>query len=88
MPTSAAQGRLAVVASGWWVALQHWAATGRFSAAVQEALLLSEAPKALQELETQLTLGDVSALPPLELLPADAMDGALGAYAVATGTIY
>ena len=85
---NAAPTRLATLLTRWWELLQDWAVSGRFSSAVVEALALSGEPELLQRLQAQLALGEVSTLPPVELLPSEAMGGALGAYAVSTGTIY
>lgn len=41
-----------------------------------------------EQLRTQALAGDFSWLPPVKLLPADQLQGALGAYDAASGTVY
>ena len=71
----------------WYALLQGWAADGSLMAAAQEALLLNETPEALEELAAQWAKGDFSALPPIVLLSSADISGAMGAYAISTGTI-
>ena len=71
----------------WQQLLQSWAADGSLSIAAQNALQLEAETTELQELIGQWKDGDFSALPPIELLPAAAMPGAAGAYAISTQTI-
>ena len=68
---NAAPTSLATLLTRWWELLQDWAVSGRFSSAVVEALALSGEPELLQRLQAQLALGEVSTLPPVELLPSD-----------------
>ena len=72
----------------WHLLLKKWAASGRLTAAALEALLLNGQPKALTELTNQWAAGEFSALPPIVLLSSAEINGALGAYAVSTGSIY
>ena len=92
MESAAPSPSLATLLGDWRIQLQHWAASGAFTMAALEALQLSQvptqAPTALLQLTAQLVAGDTAALPAVELLPAEAMGGALGAYAISTGTIY
>ncbi len=73
--------RLSTLLTRWREALQVWARDGRLLAAATDALRLGQLPQALVELNARLASGDHSDLPPVELLAADAMAGALGAYA-------
>ena len=83
-----ANDRLAFLLPEWHLLLQGWAAGGRITAAAQEALLLNGEPQALTDLTKQWAAGVFSALPPIVLLSAADINGALGAYALSTGTIY
>ena len=62
--------------------------SGRLTTAVQESLLLKTEPQALNELMTQWAKGDYENIPEILLLPGTVMDGAMGAYASGTGTIF
>ena len=72
----------------WEKSLKDWAADGVITNAAKTALHLGGEPEALQQLVKQWTSGDFSGLPPIELLPSEAMPGAAGAYAISTGSIY
>jgi hypothetical protein len=72
----------------WHLLLQDWSASGRLTAAAQEALLLNGEPQALKELVAQWSSGVFTGIPPIVLLPSSSMPGAAGAYAISTGTIY
>ena len=72
----------------WRLQLCQWATSGILEAAALEALNLRSRPAALEELISQWTKGDYSGLPPIELLSANDIPGAAGAYAASTGTIY
>ncbi|MFN5193434.1 MAG: hypothetical protein ACK5E6_03280, partial [Cyanobacteriota bacterium] len=72
----------------WFTLLKGWALDGSISLAAQESFQLDGEPEPLKELISQWAAGDVAALPPVELLPAEAMAGAAGAYAIQSGTIY
>jgi hypothetical protein len=72
----------------WFDHLQQWSLDGHLSAAAQEALILDGEPQALSDLTTQWAAGVFSALPPIVLLSSADINGALGAYAISTGTIY
>jgi hypothetical protein len=72
----------------WKQKLSQWAADGSLGAAAQAAFRLEGRPAELAALISQWAVGDFSALPPIVLLPASAMPGAAGAYAISTGTIY
>ena len=65
-----------------------WAADGVIRSAAQYSMGLAENKPELLEFESALTEGNFSVLPPIELLPASSMAGAIGAYAASTGTIY
>jgi len=79
---------LELLLPAWRLLLQRWALEGAISRAASEALGLNGEPLLLQRLVGQWAAGDFSALPPIVLLPASAMPGAAGAYALSTGTIY
>ena len=74
----------------WLLQLQTWAADGRLFEAGVEALRLKPGPATdqLKRIVDRLAQGDTCDLPPIEVLPGDAMAGAMGAYASATETIY
>ena len=72
----------------WRMRLTAWAQSGALSRAAVEALRLPEEPEALRLLQARFAAGDFRELPPVEVLPASAMPTAVGAYALATGTIY
>ena len=72
----------------WHLLLQDWSASGRLTAAAQEALLLNGEPQALKELVAQWSTGVFTGIPPIVLLPSSSMPVAAGAYAISTGTIY
>ncbi len=88
MPLSTAESVLASLLPEWHLLLQGWSASGRLSTAAREALLLSGEPGALADLTNQWVAGDFGALPPIVLLSSTDINGALGAYAISTGTIY
>ncbi len=72
----------------WRELLSLWAANGTLARAAQNALQLEGVPEKLRELVGEWSQGDFRNLPPVVLLPASAMPGAVGAYAISTGTIY
>jgi len=72
----------------WRELLILWATNGTLSRAAQTALQLEGEPEKLRELVGEWSNGDFRNLPPVVLLPASAMPGAAGAYAISTGTIY
>ena len=72
----------------WYDQLQQWSLNGRLSAAAQEALLLDGEPQPLKDLVSQWSAGEFGGLPPIVLLSAADINGALGAYAISTSTIY
>ena len=86
--SSAATNLLGALLPEWHLLLQGWSADGRLTAAAQEALILNGEPQALSDLTSQWSAGDFSGLPPIVLLSAADINGALGAYAISTGTIY
>ncbi|MCP9914491.1 hypothetical protein KBZ07_14010, partial [Cyanobium sp. BA20m-14] len=88
MATNLSDEFLASLLPEWYALLQGWAADGSLVAAAQEALLLNGTPEALEELTAQWAKDDFSALPPIVLLSSADISGALGAYAISTGTIY
>ena len=88
MADSYVQELLASLLPQWHSLLQDWSSSGRLTAAAQEALLLNEEPQALKDLVAQWSSGDFSSLPPIVLLSSNDISGAMGAYAISTGTIY
>ena len=72
----------------WKKLLAGWASSGALTDAVQQALVLESEPEELKRLVGLWSNGDFSDLPPIVLLPAESMPGAVGAYAISTGTIY
>ena len=72
----------------WRELLILWATNGTLSRAAQTALQLEGEPEKLRELVEEWSKGDFRNLPPVVLMPASAMPGAAGAYAISTGTIY
>ncbi|MCT0216791.1 cadherin repeat domain-containing protein [Synechococcus sp. CS-1330] len=86
--SSAATNLLGALLPEWHLLLQGWSANGRLTAAAKEALLLNGEPGALTDLTSQWSAGVFSALPPIVLLSSADINGALGAYAISTGTIY
>ena len=72
----------------WRELLILWAQNGTLTRAAQEALQLEGEPEKLRELVGEWSQRDFGNLPPVVLLPASAMPGAAGAYAISTGTIY
>ena len=86
--SSAATNLLGALLPEWHLLLQSWSASGRITSAAQEALLLNGEPQALTDLTNQWAAGEFGALPPIVLLSSADINGALGAYAISTGTIY
>ena len=86
--SNAATNLLSALLPEWHLLLQEWSASGRLTTAAQEALLLNGEPGALTDLTNQWSAGDFSGLPPIVLLSSADINGALGAYAISTGTIY
>lgn len=72
----------------WRAVLSLWAQNGTLKRAAQDALQLEGEPEKLRELVGEWSQSDFRNLPPVVLLPAGAMPGAVGAYAISTGTIY
>jgi len=72
----------------WQKRLQGWVLDGSLTAAAQEALGLGGEPKALADLVAAWARGNFNALPPVVLLSSADINGALGAYAISTGSIY
>ena len=68
--------------------LTSWAADGSLGAAAREALRLDGVPAQLTALISQWAAGDISVLPPIEVVEGSVLPGAAGAYAISTGTIY
>jgi len=79
---------LEMLLQDWRELLSLWAQNGTLTRAAQEALQLEGEPEKLRELVGEWSQGDFRNLPPVVLLPASAMPGAAGAYAISTGTIY
>jgi hypothetical protein len=88
MATNLSDEFLASLLPELYALLHCWAADGSLVGAAQEALLLKRTPEALEELAAQWAKGDFSGLPPIVLLSSADISGALGAYAISTGTIY
>jgi len=88
MPVKTAEGFLSALLPQWQSLLQGWSSSGELTAAAQEALQLNGVPKPLKRLVGQWASGDFRSLPPIELLSAQDISGAMGAYAISTGTIY
>ena len=86
--SSSATNLLSALLPVWHLLLQEWSASGRLTSAAQEALLLNGQPQALIDLTNQWSAGDFSGLPPIVLLSTADINGAMGAYAISTGTIY
>jgi hypothetical protein len=80
--------RLSTLLPLWWELLQVWAVNGQLQEAAIQALRLDEPPEALLQLNSRLAAGEQADLPRVELLTAEAMGGALGAYASGISTIY
>jgi hypothetical protein len=76
---STPEARLNALLPRWWDWLQNLATEGRLAAAAAEALQLSGLPESAQLLAAQLASQNRADLPPVELLPAEAMGGAMGA---------
>ena len=72
----------------WRLLLQQWSSSGRLTFAAQEALQLKGVPPTLGTLVRQWTVANFSGLPPVVLLSGRELQGAQGAYAIDTGTIY
>ena len=74
----------------WLLQLQTWAADGRFFSAGVDALQLKpgQATDQLKQIANRLAEGETRDLPPIEVLPGNAMPGAAGAYASSNNTIY
>jgi hypothetical protein len=88
VPASYQQDLLTSLLPQWHLLLQGWALDGSLATAAQEALLLNGEPPALQDLITHWGSGDFRSLPPIVLLSSADISGAMGAYAISTGTIY
>ncbi len=88
MANTTASATLQALLPDWQRLLQGWAADGHLTAAAQEALLLQDEPRTLRRLANRWAASDFRDLPPVVLLSASDMPGAMGAYAISTGTIY
>jgi len=88
MAITAAQERLEALLPKWHDLLRQWSAEGSLGSAAQEALLLNGIPASLEALINQWSGGDFRSLPPVVLLSAADISGAMGAYAISTGRIY
>lgn len=88
MALSTADEILASLLTEWHKLLRGWATDGSLVAAAQEALALSGEPQTIRDLVSQWSAGDFRGIPPIVLLPSADMNGAMGAYAISTGTIY
>ena len=73
---------------GWKGFLRTRASDGSLSQVAQDTFGLKGEQKLLEQLFTDLSRGNFNGLPPIELLDAEAMTGAAGAYAASIGTIY
>jgi len=74
--------------AAWQERLQVLAQNGSLSAAAQNALDLEGEPKVLSDLVAAWAVGNFSDLPPVVLLTAAEINGAMGAYAISTKSIY
>jgi hypothetical protein len=88
LPLTTSSSLLADLLPEWHLVLQGWSADGRLTAAAQRALLLNREPEALTRLIHQWAAGEFGALPPFVLLSSADINGAMGAYAISTSTIY
>ena len=88
MGSATSQSVLTDLLPSWKQLLRTWCLDGSLSAAARQALVLPELPATLNALLEQWCEGEFSALPPLVLLPAAAMNDAAGAYAISRRTIY
>ena len=79
---------LSTLLGQWHERLTEWAYSGRLTSAAQESLLLNGEPKALKELVADLADRNYRKIPEISLLPATAMNDAMGAYALVTGNIF
>ncbi|MEB3195130.1 MAG: bluetail domain-containing putative surface protein [Cyanobacteriota bacterium] len=87
-PFPRAHGLLELVLPQWRALLQGWAVDGSISRAAHLAFRLDGDPSVLKGVVGAWEGGNFSGLPPIELLPAESIPGAAGAYAFSTGTIY
>ena len=83
-----AKERLALLLPTWTALLSQWAMDGEIAAAAQQALQLTESCPGLDNIQRQWAEGDTSGLPAIELLDAEGITGAAGAYSASTRTIY
>jgi hypothetical protein len=90
MTVSVSSDPLLTLLPQWQSLLQEWSLDGSLTAAAQEALVLDreKTDGLLQSLVSQWSAGNFQNLPPIVLLSAEDINGALGAYATSTGTIY
>jgi hypothetical protein len=87
-PVVAAMKSLDAVLPLWHRMLQHWAKSNQLLQAAEQALGLAQPPEALLELIRQFSAADFRGIPAIQLLKAEAMGHAMGAYAISTETIY
>lgn len=80
--------RLDALVASWKVNLITQALNGSLRLAAEQALELTASSAELDSLIEAWSCGDFSAFPNLEILPHNALNGAAGAYAIATNTIY
>ena len=72
----------------WRQQLQQWALDGAIRRASKYSLGLAEYKPKLLYFESGLAKGDFSILPRIELCSSSSINGAAGAFAASTGTIY
>ncbi|MFM8526277.1 MAG: RCC1 domain-containing protein, partial [Cyanobacteriota bacterium] len=87
-PSALSFRRLELLLPEWKELLQGWALEGAIGRAAAEALQLEGTPPPLRALVSRWAEGDFSELPAIVLLSSADINGALGAYAISTGTIY
>ena len=88
MVVNSGQHPFVALLAAWQALLQDWSASGQLSSAAQNALRLNGMPDQLKTLVSRWSAGDFSDLPPIALLSASDISGAMGAYATSTGSIY
>lgn len=74
--------------SAWKEEIQEHAASGAFTQTLKTVFGEAKQPHLLNAFIDQLTRGDASVLPQIEILDHQSMQGRLGAYASSTQTIY
>lgn len=86
--TNERDAALAELLSRWHALLQAWAKDDSLASAIKQALHLDSNENRLGDLLKNLAEGNTTQLPSIQLLGSDRINGALGAYAASTATIY